>query len=44
MLDLMYAPTDWLTLMLMPQFVDMNMAMRGLSATDSSRQLGNPWI
>ncbi|MEQ1560524.1 MAG: DUF3570 domain-containing protein, partial [Methyloglobulus sp.] len=25
MLDLMYAPTDWLTLMLMPQFVDMTM-------------------
>lgn len=28
MLDLMYAPTDWLTLMLMPQFVDMNMEFR----------------
>ena len=27
MLDLMYAPTDWLTLMLMPQFVDMEMGM-----------------
>jgi hypothetical protein len=27
MLDLMYAPTDWLTLMLMPQFVDMSMHM-----------------
>jgi hypothetical protein len=25
MLDLMYAPTDWLTLMLMPQLVDMEM-------------------
>ncbi len=25
MLDIMYAPTDWLTLMLMPQFVDMAM-------------------
>ena len=25
MLDIMYAPTDWLTLMLMPQFVDMQM-------------------
>ena len=37
MLDLMYAPTDWLTLMLMPQFVDMHMAMRGLDdATDFS--------
>jgi hypothetical protein len=29
MLDIMYAPTDWLTLMLMPQYMtmDMNMAM-----------------
>ena len=27
MLDLMYAPTDWLTLMLMPQFVSMSMTM-----------------
>lgn len=25
MLDIMYAPTDWLTLMLMPQFMDMAM-------------------
>jgi hypothetical protein len=31
MLDLMYAPTDWLTLMLMPQFVDMNMSMQSLA-------------
>lgn len=30
MLDLMYAPTDWLTLMLMPQFVDMRMHLRSL--------------
>jgi Protein of unknown function (DUF3570) len=28
MLDLMYAPTDWLTLMLMPQWADMAMNMR----------------
>ena len=27
MLDLMYAPTDWLTLMLMPQWMDMEMTM-----------------
>jgi Protein of unknown function (DUF3570) len=27
MLDLMYAPTDWLTLMVMPQFVDMEMGV-----------------
>lgn len=31
MLDLMYAPTDWLNLMLMPQFVDMNMSMRQIA-------------
>jgi hypothetical protein len=27
MIDLMYAPTDWLTLMVMPQFVDMDMKL-----------------
>ena len=27
MLDLMYAPTSWLTLMLMPQWMDMDMSM-----------------
>ena len=31
MLDLMYAPTDWLTLMLMPLFMDMHMTMRALN-------------
>ena len=30
MLELMYAPTDWLTLMLMPQWVDMEMKMTAL--------------
>lgn len=30
MLDLMYAPTDWLNLMLMPQFMDMDMTLRAL--------------
>jgi hypothetical protein len=30
MLDLMYAPTDWLNLMLMPQFMDMDMSLRVL--------------
>lgn len=30
MMDIMYAPTDWLTLMLMPQFMDMDMDMRKL--------------
>ncbi len=28
MLDLMYAPANWLTLMLMPQWMDMDMALR----------------
>lgn len=28
MLDIMYAPTDWLTLMLMPQYMAMTMRMR----------------
>lgn len=31
MLDIMYAPTDWLNLMLMPQFMDMDMNMRSLA-------------
>ncbi|MEQ1638289.1 MAG: DUF3570 domain-containing protein [Methylococcales bacterium] len=35
MLDLMYAPTDWLTLMLMPQFMDMNMSMRSLTGAST---------
>ena len=30
MLDIMYAPTDWLNLMLMPQFVDMEMSQEAL--------------
>ncbi len=35
MLDLMYAPTDWLTLMVMPQFVDQSMSMRPLDGAPS---------
>jgi hypothetical protein len=35
MLDVMYAPTDWLTLMLMPQYMDMNMSMRPLDGAPS---------
>ena len=31
MLDIMYAPTDWLNLMLMPQFMDMDMNLRTLN-------------
>lgn len=30
MVDIMYAPTDWMTLMLMPQFMSMDMHLRGL--------------
>lgn len=30
MLEFMYAPTEWLNLMLMPQFVDMEMTLRDL--------------
>jgi Protein of unknown function (DUF3570) len=36
MLDLMYAPTDWLTLMLMPQFVDTSMKMDALDGAPNS--------
>jgi hypothetical protein len=36
MLDLMYAPTDWLNLMLMPQFMSMDMRLRELTGGDFS--------
>ncbi len=36
MVDLMYAPKDWLTLMLMPQFVDMDMTTRALNGAPSA--------
>jgi hypothetical protein len=35
MFNLMYAPTDWLNLMVMPQLIDMNMEMRPLPSSDS---------
>jgi hypothetical protein len=42
MLDLMYTPTDWLTLMLMPQFMDMDMSMRKLEGvTDLGGHVGH---
>ncbi len=48
MLDIMYAPTDWLTLMLMPQFVDMGMTMDKLSGapldSEANNNAGNPSI
>ncbi|MEQ1663410.1 MAG: DUF3570 domain-containing protein [Thiobacillus sp.] len=33
MLDIMVAPTDWLTLMIMPQWVDMDMRLAALDAS-----------
>ena len=46
MLDMMYAPTDWLTLMLMPQWVDMNMDMERLRGAEfddeANNNMGNP--
>ena len=39
MLELMYAPTDWLTLMLMPQYMDMSMSMRGLLSANEEAAL-----
>ncbi|MGH8470105.1 MAG: DUF3570 domain-containing protein, partial [Gammaproteobacteria bacterium] len=40
LIDIMYAPTDWLNLMLMPQFVDMEMSQQALEGAelDSSEQ------
>ena len=42
MLDLMYAPTDWLTLMLMPQFMDMHMTMRSLDGAPETPSMITP--
>ncbi|NJD05443.1 MAG: DUF3570 domain-containing protein [Methylococcaceae bacterium] len=46
MVELMYAPTSWLNLMLMPQFVDMEMQLgnqlRDLITTDDAAQYGRP--
>jgi hypothetical protein len=36
MLDLMYAPADWLTLMLMPQWMDMQMDLNHLTTEGAS--------
>jgi hypothetical protein len=38
MLDIMYAPTDWLNLMVMPQFMDMSMTMRRLNGAPPDDQ------
>ncbi|WP_232056678.1 DUF3570 domain-containing protein [Methylomonas rhizoryzae] len=39
MLNIMYAPTDWLNLMVMPQFMDMNMALRPFDAASAGTDL-----
>ncbi|MBL8541637.1 MAG: transporter [Betaproteobacteria bacterium] len=36
MLDIMYAPTDWLSLMVMPQYVSMDMSMQALPTLPGS--------
>jgi hypothetical protein len=41
MLDIMYAPTDWLNLMLMPQFMDMDMNFRQLAGGAPSIHSGH---
>lgn len=40
MLDLMYAPTDWLNVMLMPQLMDMNMGLESLSGSNTVSEHG----
>lgn len=40
MLEIMYAPSDRLTLMVMPQLVDNSMKMRGLLSEDETGSLG----
>lgn len=41
MLDLMYAPTDWLNLMLMPQIMDMNMSLSEVPGSTVENEHGS---
>lgn len=41
MFDIMYAPTDWLNLMLMPQFMDMDMNFRQLKNAPVNEHIGH---
>ncbi|MEQ1620875.1 MAG: DUF3570 domain-containing protein [Methylococcales bacterium] len=41
MLDLMYAPSDWLSLMLMPQLINMEMGMTTLQSDPDHGHAGN---
>lgn len=40
MIDLMYAPTDWFNIMVMPMFMDMNMDLRPLSGISPGANTG----
>jgi hypothetical protein len=40
MLDLMYAPTDWLNLMLMPQIMDMKMSLSNIPGSSIENEHG----
>jgi len=42
MFNIMYAPTDWLNLMLMPTFVDMSMNMRSLEGVTNPDSVAHP--
>lgn len=44
MFNIMYAPTDWLNLMIMPTFVDMSMGMRSLGGAPSPGSPGTSSI
>ena len=41
MLDIMYAPTDWLNLMLMPQIMDMNMSLSEIPGSSVENEHGS---
>ncbi|OAI02696.1 hypothetical protein A1353_15750 [Methylomonas methanica] len=41
MLDIMYAPTDWLNLMLMPQIMDMKMSLSNIPGSTASNEHGS---
>ena len=44
MFDIMYAPTDWLNLMVMPQLVDMKMSMSGDLRTPMGQNQSMDWM
>jgi len=44
MFNIMYAPTDWLNLMIMPTYVDMSMAMRPLDGAPPASTTNQPEV